>query len=240
MKRQQFVPYLILMVLVLFVSLAASADERVRCESKGNHRECAYETDGTVALERQLSVSACIEGETWGYDDDVIWVDQGCRADFRVTPRRDNDDNEDNGETITCESYGRRRVCEANIPFGVRLMKQLGRANCVRGETWGYDDDGVWVTGGCRGEFLIENEREGRERPGDHQRGEWQREQYRITTCESKDSRNHFCAVDTRFGVELTRQLSISDCTFRRTWGYSDHGIWVKDGCRAEFAIRTR
>jgi len=240
MKRQPFVPYLILLVLVVFASLAASADERVRCESKGDRRECAYETDGRVTLERQLSVSACTEGETWGYDDDAIWVDQGCRADFRVTPRRESDDDEDNGETITCESSGRRRVCEATIPYGVRLMKQLGRVDCVLGETWGYDDEGVWVTGGCRGEFLIENQREGRKRAGDHQRGEWHREQYRIATCESKDSRTQFCAADTRFGVELTRQLSISDCTFRRTWGYSDRGIWVKDGCRAEFAIRTR
>lgn len=240
MKRQQSVPYLVLMVMVLSFSVVASADERVRCESKGTRKECAYETDGVVRLEQQLSISACTEGETWGYEDDVIWVDQGCRADFRVSPRDARDDEEDNGETITCESNGRRHVCEATIPYGVRLLNQRSSADCIRGETWGYDDDGIWVTRGCRGEFLIENEREGRARPGDHQHGRWHQEQYRSVSCESKDNRNHFCPADTRFGVELTRQLSVTDCTFRESWGYSDHGIWVKDGCRAEFAVRTR
>jgi len=35
-----------------------------------------------VQLVRQISRSACIEGQTWGYARNGIWVSQGCRAEF--------------------------------------------------------------------------------------------------------------------------------------------------------------
>jgi hypothetical protein len=37
-----------------------------------------------IQLNRQISGSACIEGQTWGTDNRGIWVDRGCRAEFRV------------------------------------------------------------------------------------------------------------------------------------------------------------
>ncbi len=32
----------------------------------------------------QQSHSACIEGQSWGYTFDSVWVDRGCEADFQV------------------------------------------------------------------------------------------------------------------------------------------------------------
>lgn len=58
-----------------------------------------------------------------------------------------------------------------------------------------------------------------------------------VVRCESKDGRQRQCAVDTRGGVELTRQLSSSRCERGRSWGYDRGGIWVSQGCRAEFRI---
>jgi Protein of unknown function (DUF3011) len=37
-----------------------------------------------VQLTKQRSGSPCIQGQTWGYDRQRIWVDRGCRADFLV------------------------------------------------------------------------------------------------------------------------------------------------------------
>jgi hypothetical protein len=37
-----------------------------------------------VQLLRTLSDSACIEGRTWGWDRNGVWVDRGCRAEFSV------------------------------------------------------------------------------------------------------------------------------------------------------------
>jgi hypothetical protein len=116
------------------------------------------------------------------------------------------------------------------------VQRQLGRVECVRGRNWDYDRGGIWVDNGCRAEFFIEGDRGGY---GDHARDhDREREHERVRlTCESHDARNVLCEADTRFGVELSRQLSSSECVFRRSWGYNDRGIWVKDGCRAEFIL---
>ena len=55
--------------------------------------------------------------------------------------------------------------------------------------------------------------------------------------CESTDDRIRRCNVDTRGGVQLSRQLSDTRCVQGRNWGYDGSGIWVSGGCRAEFAV---
>jgi hypothetical protein len=61
------------------------ADETVTCASENNQRQhCATSTHGYVTMTRQLSSSPCRQGQTWDYDRRGIWVDDGCRAEFRV------------------------------------------------------------------------------------------------------------------------------------------------------------
>jgi hypothetical protein len=63
-----------------------SASETIRCESNNNGRNyCPVNTRGGVRLSRQISGSPCTQGSTWGYESNRIWVDNGCRADFRVS-----------------------------------------------------------------------------------------------------------------------------------------------------------
>ncbi len=31
---------------------------------------------------RQWSNAPCIQGMSWGYNNRMVWVDRGCRADF--------------------------------------------------------------------------------------------------------------------------------------------------------------
>lgn len=65
-----------------------AAPQVVRCESgDGRQRRCAVTVRGDVRLVRQLSRSACVEGQSWGFDRDGIWVDRGCRGEFQVTQR---------------------------------------------------------------------------------------------------------------------------------------------------------
>lgn len=59
-------------------------------------------------------------------------------------------------------------------------------------------------------------------------------------TCSSNDGNRHYCNVDTRNGVRLSRQISGSACVQTRTWGYDTRGIWVDRGCRAEFVVGVR
>jgi hypothetical protein len=66
-----------------------SAPELVRCESTGNqYKSCPIRQGAEVDLQQQLSLSPCVRDNTWGVNRDGIWVDNGCRAVFRVEDRR--------------------------------------------------------------------------------------------------------------------------------------------------------
>src|SRR5439155_19927032 len=55
--------------------------------------------------------------------------------------------------------------------------------------------------------------------------------------CESDGYGRKYCAADTRGGVRLTRQISGAACTQGSSWGYDERGVWVSNGCRAEFEV---
>jgi hypothetical protein len=61
---------------------------RVRCESAGDRERCPVGFQiGEASLVRRLSKAACERGKSWGWRDDRIWVDRGCRAEIDVYPR---------------------------------------------------------------------------------------------------------------------------------------------------------
>lgn len=207
-------------------------DRVVRCESRdGGIRECAADTRGGVRLLRQLSRSECVEGESWGRLRGGVWVGHGCRAEFLVNARRAGDDGDRHhgGDGfLRCESReGRSNRCTADTRRGVELMRQLSRTACIRGQNWGWDDRGVWVSGGCRAEFRTRAD-------GGYRRAT---PPPAIVRCESDDGRAEHCRVDVRGEVRLVRQLSRSACIEGDTWGADRRGLWVDRGCRADFEI---
>ncbi len=213
--------------------------QTVRCESPSNrYRECPMDTRGGVQLTRQLSSTRCEEGRNWGQGRNGVWVDRGCRAEF-TSGRGGGWGNgggwSGNGQRIRCESdNGRTRTCAIPARADVRLVRQLSSARCVEGQTWGQDRGGLWVTQGCRGEFEVYGRGNG---GGWGNGGNWGNNggNYgRTFRCESDNGRTRNCAVDGR-RVELVRQLSSSACIEGRTWGRDNRGVWVTDGCRAEF-----
>jgi hypothetical protein len=56
-------------------------------------------------------------------------------------------------------------------------------------------------------------------------------------TCSSNNGQRNVCRADTSRGVTLVNQLSSAKCIQGRTWGFTEKGIWVDQGCRAEFAL---
>jgi hypothetical protein len=59
----------------------------VSCESKaGERRACPADTSQGVALVRSRGSAACLLGKTWGYDDEGVWVADGCSGDFLAGP----------------------------------------------------------------------------------------------------------------------------------------------------------
>ena len=139
----------------------------VRCESdSGRSNLCVMNTRRGVELVRQLSRSACMREQSWGWNGRGVWVSGGCRADFRPRGSERNDGSDgvgQGGESVRCESSGgRRRHCPVETSLGVRLTRQLSRTVCVESRNWGYDRRGVWVDGGCRADFATpENAHQG-------------------------------------------------------------------------------
>lgn len=130
----------------------------VVCESQNNGKNrCPVDTSYGVQLARQISENGCVRGTDWGFDENGIWVDHGCRAEFvlggdqRYTPRTSPSRN-----VVVCESQNEAmNRCAADTYYGVTLARQISNSICVRGLTWGYDANGIWVNGGCRAEFVL-------------------------------------------------------------------------------------
>lgn len=130
------------------------------------------------------------------------------------------------GGRFRCESIdNRERYCRADTRGGVQLVRQLSKTPCIRGRTWDYDRNGVWVSHGCRAEFQAGY-------GGGYSPGQGQ-----AIRCESVDNRQRYCRVDTRGSVQLVRQLSKTRCIQGVNWGWDRNGIWVDRGCRAEFRV---
>jgi hypothetical protein len=193
-------------------------NQTIICESeRGRRNHCAINTRYGVNFVRQLSNSSC--NLHWGYDQSGIWVDSGCRAEFSVNYGWDQAGSE--GNIMVCNSQGfNRNYCPAYLNGrDVFLLRQNSQSTCVN--NWGYDRNGVWVTNGCRAEFVVEdrNYNFGND----------------IVICSSRNLRFQGCQADTRGGVEFVRQLSRNSCN--GNWGYDRQGIWVTNGCRAKFKL---
>jgi Protein of unknown function (DUF3011) len=58
-----------------------------------------------------------------------------------------------------------------------------------------------------------------------------------VVTCASKIGERQVCPANTSRGVVLARSYGESACLLGKTWGYDDTGVWVADGCVADFLV---
>jgi hypothetical protein len=151
-----------------------------------------------------------------------VWVTQGCAAEFVLGDRYDGGYG---SRLIRCESNDYRQTyCRADTRGGVRLTRQVSNSSCIQGRSWDYDGGGIWVSNGCKADFAVGGYWEDRG-PG------------RVVRCESNNGRTVRCNVDTRGGVRLLRRISNAACYQGRSWDWDRSGIWVSNGCRADFQI---
>lgn len=55
------------------------------CESRDNRRYyCRIGDLDVPRLEKQLGGTSCVEGTTWGVAEGFLWVDDGCRGEFKI------------------------------------------------------------------------------------------------------------------------------------------------------------
>ena len=102
----------------------------------------------------------------------------------------------------------------------------------------------MWVNNGCRAEFATGsggghgggwNGGNG----GGHGGGGWNGGGPAQTLyCGSDDNRPRRCNVTIRRDARMVQQKSKSACIEGRSWGWDRDGIWVSNGCRADFQVR--
>lgn len=167
---------------------------------------------------------------------------------------------------VVCESRdGRTAWCRLDTRGGVRLVRQFSDRACVRGRTWGVRGDSVWVSRGCRARFAgspygdnryygydersdrdydrngyYDDRYEGRYAdPYDNRYGNgYGAGQARVLRCESRDGRYNFCRTGGYADrAQIRRVFSDSGCRLNYSWGMRNGGVWVDNGCRAEFVV---
>jgi hypothetical protein len=145
---------------------------------------------------------------------------------------------------VRCESVDfRENYCSVDTRGGVRIVRQVSESDCYEGETWGFDRRGIWVSGGCAGDFEILGRGHGRPgygggygqggghyQPPGHGGGA-------TIVCESRDFHYNYCGVRVRRGVQIVEQISRTECVEGRTWGWDRGGVWVDQGCKAAFTV---
>ncbi len=109
---------------------------------------------------------------------------------------------------------------DSNQRFTFRRVNGWGNGNWGGGNEWGEGGNRPGGDGGYR--------------PG----GEGGGRPPVVVTCSSDDGRRNYCDANTSGGVRMVRQISGSRCEEGQTWGFTERGIWVDRGCRAEFELR--
>jgi ketosteroid isomerase-like protein len=140
----------------------------LRCESDdmGRHSCTAPYQVSRAEVLRQISGSQCLQGTTFGWTGNSIWVDRGCRAEFTVygfvgdaaieQPATEYNDRAVT-QTLRCESNDEGyKFCAADGSVRrARMVRQVSGSPCTETKTWGWKSDGVWVDKGCRAEFEV-------------------------------------------------------------------------------------
>jgi len=133
-------------------------------------------------------------------------------------------------KSISCGSVdGQENRCAGDFPDDtVQLLIQYSHTPCIKGRTWDYSGNLLWVAEGCAGRFgpLAKSRRKTRVRNGQF-------------SCKSSARKHGYCEVEiSRAGVILIDERSKKvDCEEGKNWGWEPQGVWVSDGCSATFEL---
>ena len=215
-------------VVVPDAAFAASGEETIRCESSARETvRCRADTSGGVVLQRQLSRAGCWYDETWGFDQNGVWVSNGCRADFTLGRSTASSGTFGSPQPMaaapSADGVAGTGLSGTQIAAGALVLGAIAAAVIASRSNDDDDDD--------------ENDSNYNSRYQRSRRSDpWGRDQ--VVRCESSGRKERYCRASTKRGVELYRQLSKARCRYGSSWGYDRKGIWVDEGCRADFLIR--
>jgi hypothetical protein len=184
------------------------------------------DASGGVRLSRQLSSQGCWQNDTWGYDRNRIWVDRGCRAEFQVGTQN---------SANTANAVAAAAVVGLAAAAIIASNKNDDHHNNKHNNNYSNNYNNRYDTNYYDRYYDSYDDRHyANTRYGYNGYGGDPR---RIFSCESRNDRRNYCDIPKRGHVEVYKQRSASPCTYGRSWGVDGNSVWVKDGCRAEFAV---
>ena len=124
--------------------------------------------------------------------------------------------------------------CPADTRRGVTLLQETGRERCIRGYSWDYENGEIWVDVGCAGEFALASRA-----PIAWQDEEVPRGKY-LLSCAADTSQPTYCVELPQASAELVRQTSDARCIEGKSWGLNARGLWLSNGCAADFIVQQR
>ena len=133
---------------------------------------------------------------------------------------------------VQCESRNQQyQFCQVDAAVNfARIERQISGARCIEGSSWGWSQRGIWVNRGCAAVFYVDTYRPG---PGPGSGRD-------IVNCASRNYQYSFCPTDVRIiSAEVVRQISREPCITGRNWGWRGNGVWVSEGCEADFRLRA-
>jgi len=213
----------------------AAAAQSIHCESRDYRRNfCATGQITGAQIISQTSNAACVQGRTWGWDRNGIWVNDGCAGDFAYQGGWGPQPGPPIGtNSIQCESRDyQQNFCNTGVRISrAWVAQQQSQAPCIQGRSWGFDQRGIWVSQGCSAVFSFAAGGGPPPRPP----------LANSIECESRNYQQGWC--DTGRNIRrawVAEQRSQSPCIQGQTWGWRDRGIWVNGGCSAVFAFEQR
>jgi hypothetical protein len=207
---------------------------RVHCEPRGAGRTYCGERGVRYTLHDRRNRN-CIQGRTWGSNERGTWVSGRCEADLVRADGRGNrrDDRYRNGmgRVMHCTSttYGYQRTYCGESGSSYTLGNDRSR-RCVEGRTWGTDQRGLWVSGGCDADFMARGRGDdGQDRYGYGDGSDGYRDD---VSCRATRQGRTYCSE--RDGQYVIRNAGSRDCVEGVTYGRDGNGTWVAGECEAE------
>jgi len=207
----------------------------VRCESAGRSiQQCPIPSGSTVELVRTLSQEACRKGHNWDVAAEFVWVSNGCRAEFTVTPASYGpgygNAEANRNQLRACRSEADRRMAKYSYEqIEVEGESRQGNVAYVRWRAGSSTGLCAVAANGRIIQFTTDAAGGGAGYPG----------ATTMVLCESRQTERQECRIPTGARVRLVRQLSQNACRLNDTYGQAASYIWVAEGCRGEFEVRT-
>ena len=116
------------------------------------YQNCSLSVLTVFQLVKQVSKSTCELGKTFGIQNGVLWVDDGCRGQFDVCACSEI-------RQVNCDSwsfkYAACSIEDVDAVLNVKVNNKRSDSECVLGSSFGFKGGSIWVDKGCRASFDV-------------------------------------------------------------------------------------